>query len=68
MKRRGIIEESHTPWRSPMVVAPKPEGTMRLCIVFTEVNTVSVFDAFPIPHIEEMLEKIGQAQFISTLD
>lgn len=51
-----------------MVVVPKPDETIRLWIDFRKVNTISVFDAFPVPHIKEMLEKIGQAQFISILD
>lgn len=32
------------------------------------MNTVSTFNAFPMPQVEDMLEKIGQAQFISTLN
>lgn len=68
MLARNIIEESWSPWKSPTVVVPKPDGAIRICINFCKVNSISFFDAFPKPNIEEMLEKIGQAKFISTLD
>lgn len=35
---------------------------------FCKLNAVTKFSAFPIPHIEEILEKGGQEHFISTLD
>lgn len=35
---------------------------------FQKVNAMAKFDPLPTPHINEMLEKVGQAQFISTLD
>lgn len=51
-----------------MVIVPKPGGTIQLCMYYRKVNTVFMFAAFPMPHIEDMLEKIGQAHFISILD
>lgn len=68
MKRRRFIEKLHSPWRSPMVVVSKPVTIIRLCMDVRKVNVVSTSDAFPMPHIEEMLEKIRQAHFISMLD
>lgn len=58
MLARGIIQESQRPWRSPLVMVPKPNGAIQLCVNFRKVNTISSFDAFPMPNIEEMLEKI----------
>lgn len=46
------------------MVVLKPDGGTD----FKKVNVISFFDAFPMPHIEEMLEKSGQAEFISTPD
>lgn len=49
------------------MVVPKPDGAIRLFINFHKVNSISS-DAFPIPNIEEILEKIGQVEFSLTLD
>lgn len=66
MLEADIIEESKSPWRSPLVTVPKPDGTIRVCADFRKVNEVPTFDAFLIPQVEEMLEKIGQAKCLLT--
>ncbi|KYO45527.1 hypothetical protein Y1Q_0015177 [Alligator mississippiensis] len=68
MKRLGIIEESRSPWRSPMVVVPKLDGLIWLCIDYRKVNEIMTFNAFPMPQVDDMLEKAGQAWYIFTLD
>ncbi|XP_019390967.1 PREDICTED: uncharacterized protein LOC109310340 [Crocodylus porosus] len=68
MKKRGIIKESRSPWRSPMVVVPKPDGSIQLCIDYRKLNEIAMFNAFLMPQINDNLERIGHAQFILTLD
>lgn len=60
MITRGITKDFWIQWQSPLVVLHKPDEMLRLCLDFRKVNEVAKFDAFPMPHIEEMLEKIGQ--------
>lgn len=67
MPRQGLIVSSWNPWRSPMVVVPKSHGSLRICMDFRGLNMVAHFDVFPVPHVEELLEQIGQAKYISTL-
>lgn len=68
MKKLGLIEESQSPWRSLIVVVPKTDGFIRLCIEYHKINEITTFDAFPMPQVDDMLEKVDQAQYISTLD
>lgn len=68
MKELGVIEPSVSEWSSPMVIVPKKDGTLRVCIDFRRLNAQSKFDAYPMPRVDDLLEKIGQAQFITTLD
>ena len=65
---QGIIEESTSPWASPIVIVPKSDGTLRLCTDFRKVNNVTVPDPFPLPRIEDLLDKIGKAKYLTKLD
>jgi len=64
----GIIEESDSPWASPIVLVPKSDGTLRLCTDFRKVNAVTVPDPFPIPRVEDLLDRVGQSRYLTKLD
>ncbi len=65
MLKLGVIEPS---WSSPIVLVPKPDGTLRFCNDFRRLNEVSEFDGYPMPRVDELLERLGRARYISTLD
>ena len=48
----GVIEESNSEWCSPIVLVPKPGGTIRFCNDFRKLNEISKFDAYPMPPID----------------
>ncbi|CAM5094227.1 unnamed protein product, partial [Eretmochelys imbricata] len=68
MLELGIIEESHSQWSSPIVLVPKPDGTTRFCNDFRWLNEISKFDAYPISCIDELVDRLGNARFLTTLD
>ena len=68
MMAAGVIQPSTSPWASPIVLVEKKDGGVRFCVDFRKLNQVAKFDAYPMPRIEEMFEKIGSATVISTLD
>ena len=68
MLKLGVIEPSNSEWCSPVVIVFKKDGSLRLCIDFRKLSVVSEFDAYPMPRIEDLLEKIGAAKYITTLD
>lgn len=72
MLEQGIIEKSNSEWASPVVIVPKmlnskPVG-IRICIDYRKLNAISNFDAFPIPRMEDLIENIGNATYISKFD
>lgn len=63
-----VIEQSSSDWHSPIVLVPKPEGTCRFCIDFWRINVISMFDPYSMPWVGELLDHLGEAQYIMTLD
>lgn len=41
-----------------MVLVPKVDGTWRFCVNFQQVNTLSKFDTYPLPCIDELLNHL----------
>ncbi len=68
MLEMGVIEESHSDWASPIVLVPKTDGSVRFCVDYRKVNAVSMFDAYPMPRVDELLDRLDTARFYSTLD
>ena len=67
MLEHGMIEPTVSPWASPMVVVRKKDGTARICVDYRRLNSVTDMDAYPLPRIEDILDSIGRAKFITTL-
>ena len=68
MLANGIIEHSVSPWASPVLLVNKKDQGTRFCVDYRKLNAVTVKDAFPLPHIEEILNHLGGAQFFTSLD
>lgn len=49
MLRAGIIDDSTSPWASPITAVPKPDGMLHFCNDFRRLNQISKFDACPLP-------------------
>lgn len=68
MLSEGVIEPSESAWSSPTVIVRKKDGKPRFCVDFRKLIEVSEKDAYPLPFINAILDKLRQAKFISTID
>lgn len=68
MQSLGVIEPSASEWSSPVILVPKKAGSLRFCLDFRKVNSISKFDSYPMLRADDLVERLGRAKYISTLD
>ena len=68
MLEDGIIRESKSPWSSPMLCVPKKDGTLRICIDFRKINSLTATDPYPVPSLRHLISSIGENEVYTTLD
>ena len=66
--KHGIIEESSSPWASPIVLVQKKDGSFRFCVDYRKLNSVTKKDSYPLPRIDNSLETLADSKWFSTLD
>jgi hypothetical protein len=64
MQRRGVIEESDSPWSSPVVLVRKKNGELRFCVDYRKLRDVTKKDCFPLPRIDDTLRPNGWSQLV----
>ncbi|GFV64516.1 transposon Tf2-6 polyprotein [Trichonephila clavipes] len=65
---QGIVRPSSSEYASPIVLVKKKNGTTRLCIDYRTLNRKLVKDRFPLPLIEDVLDRLQGAKVYTTLD
>lgn len=70
MLSKGIIEESTTPWTTPVVLVPKAgnEKDLRVCIDYRRLNAITTPDRYPLPRIDDLLHSARGLPSMSSLD
>ncbi len=68
MQSLGVIRPSSSDWASPIVLVKKKDGSLRFCVDYRELNSVTKSDLFPLPRIDDLLDQLGKSRFFSTLD
>ena len=65
-----IIEEvdGPTPWVNPVVIIPKADGDIRLCIDMRRANEAILRGRHPIPTVDELLHSMNGSKVFSKLD
>ncbi len=65
MLKNNIAEPSFSGWASPCLLVNKPDGSFRFCTDYRKVNAVTKPDSFLLPRIEDCIDQVGNAKFVS---
>ena len=70
MESIGVIKkvDEPTPWCAGMVVDPKSEGNLRICVDLKPLNTNALRAIHPLPKVDEILGQLSGAKVFSKLD
>ena len=68
MLNNRIITRSKSNFNSPLIIVPKPGGEIRPCVDYRKLNSVTERITYPIPRISELLNSLGNTNYITSLD
>ena len=68
MHREGIVERSARASCHATIIQKKSDGRFRFCIDFRDLNSRNKKDAYPIPNMDGILDKLRRAKYISKID
>lgn len=68
MRDNDVIEESNSPWSSPVVLVKKKNGRDRLCVDSRRVNKVTKKSRYALPRVDSILSRLGKAKYLSSID
>ncbi|KAJ3574874.1 hypothetical protein NPX13_g4222 [Xylaria arbuscula] len=66
--RKDWIVPSAAEYGSPVLFAKKPNGSLRFCVDYRELNAQSKKDCYPLPLISETLDRLTRAKLFTKLD
>ena len=66
--QKGWIRPSSSPYSSPILFVQKKDGSLRMCVDYRALNQQTIKDRYPLPRIDDLLDKLLGAQVFTSLD
>ena len=64
----GLLRKSTSPFGAPVLFVKKKDGSMRMCVDYRGLNKVTVPNRYPLPRVDDLLDKLQGATVFSSLD
>ena len=64
----GCIRPSKSPYASPVLLICKPDGSLRFCVDYRQLNKATIRDKFPIPRTDDLVSSLAGSHVFSSLD
>ena len=68
MLQQGKISESKSPAGAPILFVPKPDGSMRLCVDYRQLNKLTIANNYPLPLMTELRDRVAGPKILTKLD
>lgn len=65
---RGLIQPSKSPYGAPILFVRKANGKLRMCVDYRALNKLTVKNRYPLPRIDELLDRLHGASVFTKLD
>ena len=66
--RQGKIQPSSSPFGAPVLFAKKKNGSLRMCVDYRALNGITIRNKYPLPRIDDLLDRLHGAKVFSSLD
>ena len=64
----GWVTNSHSRYTAPIIFVKMPDATLRMCVDYQGLNKITAKDRYPLPYIEDLLDKLHGARVFTKLD
>jgi len=68
MLAEGKIADIESPYGAPILFVPKPDGSLRLCVDYRNLNKLTILNKYPLPLMDALRERVAGAQVFTKLD
>ena len=68
LTEHGYIQPSVSPFGASVLFVPKKNGSLRMCVDYRALNKATVRNRYPLPRIEELLDRLGDAKVFTKID
>ena len=65
---KGHIRPSTSPYAAPVLFVKKKDGSMRLCVDYRALNSITIKNKYPLPRVDELLDRLHGAKYWSSMD
>jgi hypothetical protein len=65
---KGFIRPSTSPFGAPVLFVHKKEGSLRLCVDYRALNKITIKNRYPLPRIEELMDRLAGARYFTKID
>jgi len=68
MLAEGKIADSESPYGARILFVAKPDGSLRLCVDYRNLNKVTILNKYPLPLMDELRDRVAGAKVFTKLD
>ena len=64
----GKMADSESPYGAPILFVPKPDGSLRLCVDYRNLNQLRILNKYLLLRMDELRDRVAGAKVFTRLD